>query len=557
MRVIDPRLLRRSPSARRFLVASAVLALLGAAAIIAQASLLASIADRVFLRGADLSEVAPALGLLAGVAVARGALAWASEALGHRTAAATILDLRRAFARRVLIERPGDTGASTGAAAATAVQGVDALDPYFARYLPALATAAIVPAAILAWVATIDLLSAAVMLATIPLIPIFGVLIGRTTSDGARARYAALGRLSGRFLDIVRGLTTLRAFNRGAAQADGIAETGEEYRRETMRVLRVAFLSSLVLELAASLSIAVIAVEIGVRLVGGSMAFAPAFAVLILAPELYQPLRNAAAQFHASADGLAAAERILDAVDGAPARRGDLAPLDPREAPIRFEGVDFAYPARPDAPVLRDASFSIAPGERVAVVGPSGIGKSTIARLLLRFDDPDAGRLAIGDRDLADVDPDRWRERIAWVPQRPALTSGTIAEAIALGRPDADRALIAEAARAAGAAPFIANLPEGLDTRVGDGGAELSTGQTRRVALARALLRDAPLLLLDEPTTSLDAESATIVADALEGLPRDRSMLLITHDPELAARIADRTLLVDDGRLRPLEGARP
>jgi thiol reductant ABC exporter CydD subunit len=435
------------------------------------------------------------------------------------------------------------------------VQGVDALDPYFARYLPALAMALVVPLAILAWVATIDLLSAAVMLVTIPLIPIFGILIGRTTSSAAHARYAALGRLAGHFLDVVRGLTTLRAFNRGAAQADGIAETGEEYRRETMRVLRVAFLSSLVLELAASLSVAVIAVEIGVRLVGGSIAFAPAFAVLILAPELYQPLRNVAAQFHASADGLAAAERILDAVDGEPAPRGAKPALDPRDAPIRFDGVDFAYPSRPDAPVLRDAAFAIAPGERVAIVGPSGIGKSTIARLLLRFDEPDAGRVAIGEQDLADVDPDDWRERIAWVPQRPALTSGTIADAIALGRPGADRSAIADAARAAGAEAFIAELPAGLDTRVGDGGVELSTGQTRRIALARALLRDAPLLLLDEPTTSLDADSAAIVAAALERLPRNRSMLLITHDPELAARIADRVLVVEDGAVRPLAGS--
>lgn len=555
MRPVDSRLLRLSPGIRRFLGTCGLLGLGTAATIVVQASLLAWVVDAVFLRHRGWSDVAPALVLLAAVALLRGLLAWALEAAGHRTAATTTRDLRTAYAQHVLIDRPGDTSRASGAAAAAAVQGVDALDPYFSKYLPALALGLIVPAVILVRVAFIDLLSAAIMLLTIPLIPLFGMLIGRATAAQARARYATLGRLSSHFLDIVRGLTTLRAFNRGAAQADRIAETGEAYRRETMKTLRIAFLSALVLELAATLSVAVIAVEIGIRLVNGHMAFAPAFTILILAPELYAPLRNSAAQFHASADGIAAADALLGPIERGPVARGGGAPHDPRDVPIRIEHVDFAYPGRPDR-ILADASLELVPGERVAIVAPSGSGKSTLARLLLLFDHPDAGRVAIGDMDLRDVDPDAWRRHIAWVPQRPHLTSGTVAEAIALGDPSASHERIADAARAASAEEFIAALPSGYATRIGSGGTGLSIGQIRRLALARALLRDASLLLLDEPTTSLDHDTSTAIVAAIRRLPRNQTMVIITHDPAVADALADRVLTLRDGKLVQTREAR-
>ena len=551
MPAVDKRLLRASPAARAFAFACVPLGVAMALTIVVQATLLGRIVEDVFLGHSDLSGVALPLALLAASALARGVFAWAFEAGGHVTASATASALRRRLVRHALGDRPGDPAMTSGNVATAAVSGIDALDPYFARYLPQLVLGVVVPIVILVRVATLDVLSAVVMAVTLPLIPIFGMLIGRWTADRARSRYAALAGLSTHFLDVVRGLTTLRAFNRGAIQTERIAEMGDRYRRETMSLLRIAFLSALVLELAATLGTAVIAVEIGIRLDHGGIALAPALTILVLAPELYAPLRNVAAQFHASADGIAAADHILDPLEAAaavPAPSATIAPLDPRDVPVRLEHVSFAYPDR-DGRVLDDASLVLAPGERVALVGPSGAGKSTIARLLLRFDRPEDGRLLVGGTDLDDVDSDTWRRSIAWVPQRPHLPAATIGDVIRLGAPGADIASVADAARRAGAEAFIAELPGGYATRVGDAGAGLSAGQIRRIALARALLRDASLLILDEPTTNLDDESAGIVADALERLPRTPTMLLITHDEALAQRIADRVVRIADGRI--------
>jgi thiol reductant ABC exporter CydD subunit len=556
MRAIDPRLVRASPAARTYLVACVPLGTLTALVIVVQATLLGHIVDDVFLGRADLAAVAPLLALLAALAVTRGVLSWAFEAGGHLAATATAGALRRALVRHVLAERPGDPRAQSGEVATAVVSGIDALDPYFARYLPQLVLGAIVPLVILLHVVTLDTLSAMVMAVTLPLIPIFGILVGRSTEDRAGARYVALARLSTHFLDVVRGITTLRVFNRGAIQAERLAETGEAYRRETMSTLRVAFLSALVLELAATLGTAVVAVEIGIRLDGGGIGLAPALTILVLAPEFYAPLRSAAAQFHASADGVAAADDILGPLADAAASpaSGSIVPLDPRDVPIRFEGVSFAYPGR-DGLVLDDVSLVLAPGERVALVGPSGAGKSTIARLLLGFDRPVRGRMLVGAAGLDEIDADAWRRLLAWLPQRPHLSAGTIADAIRLGTPTAPTAAVADAARRAGAESFIAALPAGYATRLGDGGDGLSTGQVRRIALARAFLRDASLLVLDEPTTSLDHESSAVVADALERLPRTQTMLLITHDEALAHRLADRVLGIADGRLVAAAGA--
>ena len=304
-----------------------------------------------------------------------------------------------------------------------------------------------------------------------------------------------------------------------------------------------------VLELAATLGIALVAVTVGVRLVDGSLGFEAGLTVLVLAPELYLPLRNLAAQFHASADGLAVTERLLDLLEEAPttsAAAGHTAP-SPRDAPVRLEGVSFAYPSRPDL-VLDAIDLELAAGEAVALVGPSGSGKSTIASLLLRLLEPTGGRAAVGAVDLASCDTAAWRAQIAWVPQRPPLFRGTVAENIRLGNDRAADGDVRTAAALAGADAFVRDLPDGYETIVGDGGRPLSAGQLQRIALARAFLRDAPLVILDEPTANLDPESAELVGAAVERLRQGRTILLIAHRPELARR-ADRVVTLASGRI--------
>jgi thiol reductant ABC exporter CydD subunit len=418
---------------------------------------------------------------------------------------------------------------------------VDALETAFARYLPQLVLAAVVPVAVLALVASIDLLSAGIMLLTLPLVPVFMWLIGRYTERRTAERREALRLLATHFLDVVRGLPTLRAFNRGRAQAERIEQVSDEYRRATMGTLRVAFLSGTVLELAATLGIALVAVTVGVRLAEGGLGLEAGLTVLVLAPELYLPLRNLAAQYHASADGLAVGERLLDLAEEEGARpRGGAAPPSPRDVPVRLEAVSFEYPAR-QAPVLTGLDLELEPGETVALTGPSGAGKSTVASLLLLLAEPAAGRVTAGGVDLAGCDPAAWRGLVAWVPQRPTLFRGTVADNIRLGAPVASDGAVREAAVQAGADGFVHGLPDGYETAVGDGGRPLSAGQVRRIALARAFLRDAPLVILDEPTADLDPASAEAVGEAVVRLLGGRTVLLVTHRPELQAR-ADRVV---------------
>ena len=431
---------------------------------------------------------------------------------------------------------------------AAAVQGVDGLEAYFARYLPQVVLACLVPVSVLVLVATIDVESALLMLATLPLVPIFMWLVGRYTEERTRERWLALRLLSTHFLDVVRGLPTLRAFNRGRAQAATIADVGERYRRATMGTLRVGFLSGSVLELAATLGVALVAVTVGVRLVGGGLGLQAGLTVLVLAPELYLPLRQLGAQYHASADGLAVADRILELLD-APATAapgGALAAPSPAEATVRLEDVAFAYPARPGL-VLDGFGLELRPGETTALVGPSGAGKSTVVDLLLGFAAPARGRVTVGGVDLADCSLDAWRKHVAWVPQRPTILRGTVADNIRLGDPSATDDEVQDAAVLAGADAFVQSLSAGYATVVGDGGRALSAGERRRLALARAFLRQAPLVILDEPTADLDPTSADVVAEAIERFPADTTVLLIAHRPELV-RHADRVVRLRGGR---------
>ena len=558
MRVLDSRLTRRTRAVRALLAADIAIGLATAALVLGQAVLIAHVAARSF-DGASLGAVSVPLALLVAVVAGRALSAWGFEVVGRDAASRVISQLRLELVETRLRRQPTALdGVESAEVATTAVDGVEALEATFARYVPQVLLAVVVPIAVLVLVAAIDLLAAGVMLLTLPLVPVFMWLVGRYTEHRARERWLALRLLSSHFLDVVRGLPTLRAFNRGSAQAVRIADVGEEYRRTTMGTLRVAFLSGAVLELAATLGIALVAVTVGVRLVNGGIGFGPALTVLLLTPELYLPLRNLAAQFHASADGRAVAERLLDLIEepAAITTAARVLPPTPVDAATLFEDVGFRYPgAAQDA--LHQVDLELVPGEVVALVGPSGAGKSTIASLLLRFLEPSRGRIVVGGVDLAECDPADWRELVAWVPQRPTLFRGTVADNIRLGDPGASLEAVSAAAHRAGAHAFVSRLPDGYDTLVGDGGRPVSPGERRRVALARAILRNAPLVILDEPAADLDPKSVDLVGDAIERLADgSRIVLLIAHRPELAER-ADRVVRIEAGRIvAPLDALR-
>ena len=547
MRALDQRLLRRARAARFLLAADVLLGVVAAGLLLVQATLIARIVTRAF-EGASLGAVSTELALLALAFAMRGLVAWGFEATGRRAASSVLSELRLALVERRLRGQPAALdGVEGGELAAAAVQGVDGLEAYFGRYLPQVVLAVIVPVAVLGWVGAIDLESALLMLLTLPLVPIFMWLIGRYTEERTREHWLALRLLSTHFLDVVRGLATLRAFNRSRAQAVTIDRVGERYRRAAMGTLRLSFLSGSVLELAATLGVALVAVTVGVRLVGGGLGLEAGLTILLLAPELYAPLRQLAAQFHASADGLAVAERMLELLDAPPAVGGGgrLVPPSPAEWPVRFERISFSYPSRAQR-VLDRLDLELQPGETVALVGASGTGKSTVASLLLRFAEPDAGRITVGGLDLAECRTELWRSMVAWVPQRPTMFRGTVAENIGLGVRGASQQRIRDAAMLAGADRFVRALPFGYETAIGDGGRPLSAGERRRIALARAFLRDAPLVILDEPTADLDRTSADVVAEAVERLRVERTVLVIAHRPELVQR-ADRVVSLDVG----------
>lgn len=534
----------------------------GGFVLIAQALIVARLVHRVMIDGAGYREVLPQLLWLPPLMLARAGLSWASERVAFAASASIRQEVRNDLFQRLLDAGPLRLkGDRAGEVATVIVDGVEALEGYYSRYLPHLAVMAMVPLSILAAVAPADWISAGIMLFTAPFIPFFTILIGRGAERLNQRQWQTLARLGGYFLDRVNGLATLRMFNASRREAGLIARISDDYRRATMSVLYVAFLSALVLEFFATVSVALMAVIIGFRLLKGGMVFQDGFTVLLLAPEFYLPLRLMGNYYHARMEAIGAAERIFSLLDTPVAPR----PVTPRPLPaipplrICFEDVSFRYLPE-SAPVIDGISLSLSSGERVALVGPSGAGKSTLAALLLGFASPERGRVLVNGVDLAECDPEQWRRLVAWVPQRPHLFHGTIGDNIRLGRRDAPEADVVRASALARCEEFIARLPQGLDTVIGEQGTGLSGGQARRIALARVFLKDSPLIITDEPTAGLDARSEMLVREALGELARGRTVLSIAHrlaTLEGAGRVVvmSKGRIVEQGGYEELRGA--
>src|SRR5262252_261761 len=539
MRAVDLRLLRHAGAVRGYLAGVVVLGLAVTALVLAQAGLLAR-ALAGAAPGIGTAALWPVLVALLAVMLARAVATYGGEVAALRASAAVKSQLRRRLAAQVLRLGPAWLGGQrAGEITTLATRGLDALDPYFARYLPQLALACLVPLAVAARVALADWISALIIVVTLPLIPVFTVLVGLPARARARRQWLLLARLGGHFLDVVEGLTTLKVFGRARPQAEVIGQVTDAHRTATMSVLRVAFLSALVLELTAALATALV--------------------VLLLTPEAFLPLRALALHFHASMEGMAAAGRVCDLLEIPPPRAatesGASAGTDLRRQDVTLDAVCLAYPGR-DRPALDGVSLAIAPGERILVTGPSGAGKSSLLALLLRFAEPSSGRIEAGGVPLRSIAMPAWRRQVAWVPQRPVLMSGTVAANIALGQADAGRDAIASAAGLAGADGFIRALPDGYDTPLGERGLRLSAGQRQRIAIARAFLRDAPLLLLDEPVAHLDPVTAARILDAVERLMAGRTVILVSHGMRWRGG-ADRTLALDGGRVVLAAGCLP
>ena len=525
------------------------LGVLSGCLLIPQAWLLAHAVNAVVLQRASLAAVLPWLLPLPIVFALRFAVTRGSEQVAMRAATLVKEDVRRRLVRHLQELGPAYAQSRhSGELAIAAVEAIEALEPYYARYLPQMALVALVPLSILVFVFPRDWISGLVLLLTAPLVPLFMLLIGGRAEQLNQRQWRKLARMSAHFLDALQGLTTLKLFNASRREAGLIARISEDYRKSTMAVLRVAFLSALALEFFATVSIAAVAVLIGFRLLYAQMGFETAFFVLLLAPEFYLPLRTLGARYHARMEAIGAAERVIEVLDASlpDVTPGRARPLLGRALEIRFEDVHYAY--EPGRAALRGASF-ILPAERVtALVGPSGAGKSTVLKVLLGFVRAQSGRVLVGEHDLARLSPEHWLGHVAWVSQRPHLFQGSILDNIRMGDGTISFEMVRSAARLAHADEFIERLPQGYDTEVGERGQNLSGGQVQRLALARAFLKDAPVLLMDEATTSLDPETEALITQAIARLAQARTVLIIAHRVR-TVRSADCILVMDEGRI--------
>ncbi len=549
------RFLRQIPGARIYLIITVVLGNLLGGLVIFQALFLSQIVNGVFLRRQTLQQVWGLLLVLIGVIALRGLLSW-----GNTLAANQIAGLIKSRTRKRLLSHlfqlgPLYTrGERSGELINTLSGGVESLDPYFSQYFPQLFLSLLVPAIIVCTILRVDLASGIILLIMVPILVFLLALAGMMAGAETRRHWKALSLMSAHFLDTLQGLPTLKLFGRDKEAEEQVSKVSERFRKTTMATLRIAFFSSFILEEGATISAAIIALEIGLRLLIAQIPFQTALFVLLLTPEFFLPIRLVGARYHAGMTGSVALRRLIEiletpvpshaSAETQPVRQSET--VSTAHAGIRLEHVSYSYDGQRSA--LHDVSFDVAPGQRVALVGPSGAGKSTVVHMLLRFIEADSGQVRIGGKAAGEVSPQEWRKQIAWVPQHPYLFNATVADNIGLGSPQATRSQIVEAARLAHADTFIKALPQRYDTVIGEQGARLSGGEAQRISLARAFLKNAPFLILDEATSYLDPEHEAGVLESIARLTEGRTVLLIAHRMS-TVRNADQIVVIDAGRV--------
>jgi thiol reductant ABC exporter CydD subunit len=541
---LDRRLGAIGAGARQLVVLAVAIGLGQTAAVVIQAVLAASVIQRALLDHAGLDPLGPRLAGLGAALAVRGLLGWAAEWSAERTTATVVRSLRRCLLRTALKLGPGWLASErAGELAVTSTVGAEAVGEFVGRYLPQLILAALAPAAVLVWVGAVDWVSVLLLLVLVALVPVSMVYFGRRAAESSARQWRGLSSLAAHLLELIAGLPTLRAFGRVDYGRREVVEATERLRRSTLRTLRVAFLSSFALELLAGLGVGLVAMVLGLRLLDGRLSLSVALSVLLVSPEVFVPLRRAAAQFHGSAEGRAAGERI-GAILATPVAVDDdgVAPVpDLGSAAVSFEAVTVGFAGR--GRVLGPLSLRLDPGRRVAIVGPSGSGKSTALHALLGLVPVGGGRITVGDVDLGDIDLEEWRRHLAWVPQRPHLFAGTVGDNVRFGDPSAAAAALSEALAVSGLDDVLERLPHGLETPVGEAGAALSAGERQRIAIARAVLHGGDIVLLDEFGSHLDEDSRVRLQASTEGWLGGRTVLLASHRPDVVSRLDDVVVL--------------